>query len=128
MKAQTILLSTLAVAATTLFILYSQQQDSKKYQKEFAQYRLDYEKFYASASESEYRYQVFAQNYQKVLDHPKDSSYTLGLNQFSDLTFDEFKRGYLMEELEVTPASVETTSNYQFKEIDWSKNVHSVKD
>jgi len=38
---------------------------------------------------------VFEANLKKIESHPKDSSYTLGQNQFMDLTPSEFKMNLL---------------------------------
>jgi len=38
----------------------------------------------------------------KIENHPADSTYTVGVNQFSDLTWDEFTKGYLMNSINNT--------------------------
>jgi KDEL-tailed cysteine endopeptidase len=51
-----------------------------------------YSKAYDSPAERLYRLSVFFNTYQEVLEHNKSkSTYTKELNQFSDMTNDEFK-------------------------------------
>ncbi len=42
-----------------------------------------------------YRLSVFYTNYMTIKNHPKTETYTLGENQFMDITNDEFKKTYL---------------------------------
>ena len=47
---------------------------------------------------SEYRFNIFRQKLQKIIEHNKaGKSWTKGINDFSDMTFDEFKQRKLME-------------------------------
>ncbi|XP_041917304.1 pro-cathepsin H-like [Alosa sapidissima] len=46
-----------------------------------------------------HRLHIFTQNRRRILEHNADRpSYTMGLNQFSDLTFAEFKKAFLLHE------------------------------
>ncbi|KRX00926.1 hypothetical protein PPERSA_09532 [Pseudocohnilembus persalinus] len=46
---------------------------------------------------SEFRFNVFVENYQKIMTHnAKKSSYKLGFNKFADLTDEEFTAQYLL--------------------------------
>lgn len=57
----------------------------------------EYGKTYASEQEKQQRFKVFEQNYEYVTLHNArpNSSYTLSLNAFADLTNHEFKAKYL---------------------------------
>jgi len=58
-----------------------------------------YDREYLSSIEHDYRFSVFKQNSQRILDHYEQAgserTYKLGLNIFADLTEEEFKRQYL---------------------------------
>ena len=49
----------------------------------------------ASPEEEQYRMTVFGENLKKIRDHPVESTYTLGQNQFMITTHEEFKAQYL---------------------------------
>ena len=51
-----------------------------------------YGKTYASKSHLHTRYQTFASNYKKIKEHNSNAEKTheMGINQFSDLTLEEF--------------------------------------
>ncbi|XP_060199757.1 zingipain-2 [Lycium barbarum] len=54
-------------------------------------------KTYSSEQERVYRFKVFEENYAYITEHNSkgNSSYTLGLNAYSDLTHHEFKKSFL---------------------------------
>ena len=60
---------------------------------EWNQWKHDNEKYYASKLDEEYRYMVWNNNYDTILEHNSDHTHTykLGLNKFSDLTVQEFR-------------------------------------
>jgi len=60
----------------------------------------------------------------RIEAHPADSSFTIGVNQFSDLTWEEFKQGYLTEETENTLFAGEAPES---KEIDHTTYTTDVK-
>lgn len=61
----------------------------------FAKWRVAYGRSYGNPSELQYRTKVFYQNYQKVLEMQKRAtSHTVGLNQFADMTEEEFVAKY----------------------------------
>lgn len=126
MKLQHVLLTTLALTALGVTFLYSTSTPSKQFAKEFTQFRLKYEKVYASLSETDYRYSVFEANLKDILAHPKDSTYTRGVNQFTDLTWDEFKSGFLMTPVKNSMSNEGPAPKNQ--ELDWSEHVSAVKD
>jgi cathepsin L len=62
----------------------------------FEQYKLDFDKKYASTEEHELRSSVFAANLAKIVSHNADGSqtYRMNVNKFADLTPTEFKGYY----------------------------------
>merc|ERR1711997_1145563 len=63
---------------------------------QFAKFKMEHQKVYKTRAEHESRFQVFAENLKKIAAHNNAGhSYTLGINQFSDLTQEEFKGQYL---------------------------------
>jgi len=65
--------------------------------KEFTNFQERFNKKYPSLKELEHRFIVFKENYLNILNHNSDiyQNYTLGVNQFTDLSPDEFKNIYL---------------------------------
>ncbi|KAK4490299.1 hypothetical protein RD792_000966 [Penstemon davidsonii] len=63
----------------------------------FNSWCIEYGKTYTSEQEKQQRLKVFQQNYEYVTQHNtmSNSSYTLSLNAFADLTNHEFKANYL---------------------------------
>jgi hypothetical protein len=63
---------------------------------EFGKFILKFGKNYASLQEAAFRLKVFTENSELIkLHNAKKSSYTLGLNEFADLTFEEFSARFL---------------------------------
>jgi len=63
----------------------------------FEQFKIDYNKEYASKAEEMYRYGVFMRNikWAESLNNAPDNKATYGVTQFMDLTPEEFRRTYL---------------------------------
>ena len=63
----------------------------------FADFVVSYGKQYNTMEETEYRFKIFVQTYKMINEHNAnpDSTSTLGINQFADLTDEEFQRLYL---------------------------------
>ena len=59
-------------------------------EKEFSQYVTKFGKNYATREEYDFRFGVFSKNLKIINNHPKDSSFQLGLNHMTDWTDDEF--------------------------------------
>jgi len=70
---------------------------TRSFQQEFLRFQEKHGKVYASKSEEEKRFNIFKENYGKSIQHNRSgvSTYTVGINQFSDLTTQEFKDNYL---------------------------------
>ena len=84
-------------------------------------------------TEDQYRLSVFYQNYQKVLNHQKDTTktYSMGFTKFMDLTAEEFKARYLSTKIQATAnhTKILPTTNVPAS-VDWRTKgaVSAVKD
>ncbi|KAK4391878.1 Cysteine proteinase 3 [Sesamum angolense] len=59
----------------------------------FARFAHRYGKRYENAEEIQRRFQVFSENLKMIRSHNKKGlSYTMGVNEFSDMTWDEFRK------------------------------------
>ncbi|XP_040896912.1 pro-cathepsin H-like isoform X2 [Toxotes jaculatrix] len=75
------------------------------------------------AEEYDHRLQIFAQN-KRIIDHHNagNHSFTMGLNQFSDMTFEEFRKFFLLTEPQncsVTKGSHVTRTGPYPEFVDW---------
>merc|ERR1712002_13490 len=62
----------------------------------FAKFKTEHNKVYKTRDEHSYRFKVFTDNLEKINKHNKAGhSYKLGINEFSDLTEEEFKSQFL---------------------------------
>lgn len=125
------------VASVAMFAVSSFQPEATQLytiEKDFAEYVSKYQKSYATKEEYEYRLKHFAQTLQEIREHNEanaESGYTLGINQFSDWTFHEYKR--LLGAMEAG-AEIEKLSIHKFEAsngpVDWrsSGKVNAVKD
>uniref|UniRef100_A0AAY5KFL4 Cathepsin H n=1 Tax=Esox lucius TaxID=8010 RepID=A0AAY5KFL4_ESOLU len=79
-----------------------------------------------------HRLQIFFENKMRIEYHNKGNhKFTMGLNQFSDLTFDEFKRSFLLTEPQNCSATKgsHVSSNGPYPDsIDWRKKGNYVTD
>jgi len=80
---------------STVFLFNMESTGAKPYS--FSSYKADYAKIYADLAEEQYRKTIFLRNIIKIEEHNADKTqtYTKGINQFSDLTDEEFKAQYL---------------------------------
>jgi len=63
---------------------------------QFAKFMADHEKMYGTRSEELYRFEVFNTNLKKIMEHNEAGhSYKMGINEFSDLTQEEFESRHL---------------------------------
>ena len=129
MKLQVVALATLALL-TTGVVYFTLKSNDKKYYKEYVQFRQKFKKLAASPEELDYRYNIFVSNMDMIKEtNAKDLTYKLGVNQFSDLTWEEFKSKYL------SPLTIENNSVLTSEitksggNVDWrtSGNVSRVK-
>ncbi|KAL4278405.1 hypothetical protein GQ457_03G036430 [Hibiscus cannabinus] len=106
----------------------------------FEQWLSSYSRVYQDATEKEKRFQIFKENVEYIKSHNADTSkkYKLGVNEFTDLTNEEFKamrNGYKMRSSNNVPAS--KTSSFRYENVtavpssmDWRKKgaVTGIKD
>lgn len=91
----------------------------------FARFAHRFGKRYESAEEMKRRYEIFSENLKMIRSHNKKRlSYTLGVNEFADLTWDEFRRHKLGA---AQNCSATTRGNHKFTDVllpetkDWRK-------
>ncbi|KAL4464662.1 hypothetical protein ABPG74_011223 [Tetrahymena malaccensis] len=75
----------------------SQQNISVQDLLTYNKWKLQHQKVYLNEDEQLYRQSVFLENLAKIKSHASDTeaTYTVGLNQFSDYTQEEFKQRFL---------------------------------
>ena len=71
--------------------------DESFHWKEFNNFQERFSKRYSTIQELETRFSIFRKNFIGILSHNDDLSqnFTMGVNQFTDLTADEFKSQYV---------------------------------
>jgi len=93
-----------------------------------------FEKKYSDLKQFEERFAIFKENIKKIITHNADKSqnFTMGINQFADLTANEFKQEYVSgyTNLGKSVCGVFKTISPLPKAIDWNMNgaVTDVKD
>ena len=72
-------------------------QDESVHWKEFTNFQERFSKHYSTIQELETRFSVFRNNFVSILAHNADfnQNFTMGVNQFTDLTPEEFKDQYI---------------------------------
>ena len=98
----------LGIIALTGLVMYMNNRDSTNQNErdsdlsEFHSFRKTHSKIYSSTVEANHRLVIFKQNLEMIRNHNADttSSYKLGINQFSDMTFQEFSASYLHDDPE----------------------------
>ena len=91
------LIAILILLGVASVYLYSLEAPATNGPYSFEQYKSDYSKKYMKEGEEQYRKNIFLRNLIKIEEHnanPKNT-YTLGVNQFTDLTQAEFEAIYL---------------------------------
>ena len=102
---------------------------------EFSDFTQRYNKTY-SADEYDLRYDIFRNNLEKIRTHnEKNLSWKLGVNQFADLTADEFRMQFLGFKKPLDDNNIPRLTDYSLKnlgdlpkEVDWSSKLPPVKD
>jgi KDEL-tailed cysteine endopeptidase len=92
-----LLLFTLFANSVATGLRGSLHDDYDTEQKEFMLFRDRFNKIYASDEDFFARFEVFKSNMRSILEHNSvpGQNFTLGVNQFSDLTSEEFKALYI---------------------------------
>lgn len=144
MNTKILLVSLIALTGAAIFFASQgtrQQTASVKSEKInlFASFRSQFAKEYNSSEELEYRFGVYLSNLEMIEQHNADlsSTYKLGVNEFTDLTFEEFTAKYLgaVGDLEGTARCEKSGEESVIigndaNEVDWTKQagvVHAVK-
>jgi C1A family cysteine protease len=94
------LIAAVTLTALTGFLLLTDQEFSFDFSvNQFEAFNVRYNKTYSSMADRALRHQIFQANYDLIIAHNRNPSvtYTLELNQFADLTFEEFEAYYLTE-------------------------------
>lgn len=88
------MIKTIAVFAILLAILVS-TNGQKLFENDWNQWKVQFSKSYSSDLEDDYRYSVFENNLIYINNHnDKNLSYTLGLNEYSDLDQSEISERF----------------------------------
>ena len=119
MNAKTIT-ALLAVVGAVSVLLTQVQPDMNR--SEFAVWKAKYNIHFESQFEEAYRERVFLENLAKVNEHnaKNDVTYTLGINQFSAMTQEEFVQTYLGTVVEERTPIVGQMIDPINADIDWS--------
>jgi hypothetical protein len=75
-------------------------KDLDLFETEYNNFKSQYSKKY-SLSEDAFRFRVFRENVEKINQHNSDESqtYLMGINQFADLTTEEFIEKHLVNDM-----------------------------
>ena len=101
MISKTVVLSLLSAALASYLFIQAQKSQPKgvltdiQIMSSFSAWKARFVKTYNTPSEQSYRLKIFAQNLKKIESHNRlNTGYTLGLNKFSDMSFEvnKYKR------------------------------------
>ena len=120
----------------SLFTITKSYQDDNLLWKKFANFQEKFKKVYSNLEELEIRFAIFKNNLHNIATHNSlfNQNFTLGINQFTDLTPDEFKSQYTTNiDTKVGNYGCTTFTNSTTNvpdSLDWRKKnaVTSVKD
>lgn len=90
-------IATLALLSTAM-VLFNYKKCSKHLdgvKSEWVNFKVSYGKSYENQEVELYRFSVFVDNYKMIKAHDPSTGYTMAVNQFADLTNEEFKKTYL---------------------------------
>ena len=134
MNNKLLILGLIALTGAALFLStassgQAQPSDLEAVETRFVAFKVQFDKHYASLAEMDYRLAVFQSNLQLIAAHNADATatYTLGVNEFSDLTFEEFAAKYLRDDPEDNfQVGQDANSELYFansddNEVDWVK-------
>lgn len=104
--------------------------------KEFQEFKTTFKKSYSTIDDASFRFKIFTYNLKMIEEHnAKGESYTMAINQFADLTYDEFHDKYLspMKDDPESKCDKKTVDQPELEEdlqkVDWvtAKKVQKVK-
>lgn len=119
------------------YFLYSTATsiDKNKQWLDFSEFQSKFNKKYSNFEELTHRFEIFKQNVAEIYKHNKNenNTFTLGVNQFTDLSREEFVQYYVsgLNDYQSYGCELYTSSNTQLpSSIDWRQKgaVTSVKD
>jgi hypothetical protein len=119
------LIAALVVLGVTSVYLYTLDTTPATEAYSFEQYKREFGKRYTREGEEQYRRNIFLRNLININEHnanPKNT-YTMGVNQFTDLTSAEFEAMYLT--LQVPKRSIRTVEvegSVRGGDVDWKAN------
>lgn len=125
MNYKTLAIATIAFLATSysIYALFSGQSTDREQLKDFFNYKRKFNKQYTNKEDLEYRLSIFSQNMRYIARHnATNSSYKLGITQFTDMTFEEFKHKYLLQEPMINNLKAESEGEMLTSGIDWRTN------
>lgn len=104
---------------TALYLFYTTSASKLVVNKQiWEQFKTKFQKTYDSLDEEEKRYEIFLQNVKSYQDHNKSGkTFQKGINQFSDLTFQEFSQSHLMNRKKNIKLTVD--GKLPYPEEDW---------
>lgn len=87
---------------------------------EFTGFMKEYGREYPTVEETMKRYNIFAETYKKIQEiNENEVDFQLGINQFADLTDEEFRATYLTLKPDRKPCKVQHKKTKPEKAIDW---------
>ncbi|CAK56879.1 unnamed protein product (macronuclear) [Paramecium tetraurelia] len=119
----------IALITTVLFATTSYLGQEDPLRRLYQEWKQKYQTRYTSQFEDEYRFEIFKQNYNYYQEvNSRQSSYTLGINQFATLTDEEFEQIYLGR-ADSSPIEIdESIDSINLPEsVDWSSKMNPVK-
>lgn len=85
-------LSILGTLASIASILLTNVYGEVDYYDEFMDFKIKHKKYYNTIEEYDYRFSIFKKNLDYInMENTKDNDYKLAVNQFADLTNEEFR-------------------------------------
>jgi C1A family cysteine protease len=96
---------------------------------DFKNFIAEYSKKYSSLDEFHYRYQIFKSNLDKISEHnAKQSSWTMAINKFTDLTPEEFIQTMTLEPFQTDIEYLLEDETIDIPEsVDWMNSVYIPK-
>lgn len=123
-------LGVMAVTGLTLYHMRSAAKDGEL-RGQFTAYMSKHGKSYESSHEMEYRFTVFQESLKRIeaVNSDPTKKHRAGLNQFSDMTFEEFKNKVLMKPMGSADMTLTEELNpvRAVPQIDWRNSAGAVQ-
>ena len=131
---KTVLIALAVVGTLTAgYFIFSHKPSNTTALKDlYNQWKFEY-KINVGAAESDFRFQIFSASYAQIQEHNSlsNKTFTVGLNQFSHLTEEEFDAshlGYTRPTNSIKNFKALPTNNLKAANVDWSGKMNTVKD